>query len=603
MLNTNLKIDFNPKTQKLIAQVPFHLNDVIRAFPSRRFDPKTKKWTIPLVKSNVDYLTGLTISGIEFTSAAEQAIKDIETITAPPVHIPFARGWDFNGKKPFEHQWWMLDLAWNLKAAAWICEMGTGKTFAAAHLAMARFWSRQIDGVVVICPSTLRKTWEKELAKYIKLPYDFRIHQTKAGWYDEWCANADPNCLKILAVSGEGLGVSEQLYDSVCKFFIGRRVLAIADESSLFKNPKALRTNRAISLGAVSQYRMILNGTPIALGIHDLWAQYEFLDPNILGMGDYWAFKTRYVETGGYENKQIVGFKNVQELMDKVKPFSIEVRKKDVMKDLPEKVYKDIFIEATPEQRALFHQITKQGGVGHEGQAQIKVDNTLERMLRLRQVTGGYLPEMKPTGRTVVDKVSGEIIPEFETIIKPLAKNPKFDALMTFVEEHHATSKFIIFSTFVHEIEDMASRLGDKYGPRTVETYYGKTPMDKRSEIEDRYCRDPQMRFFIANPVAAGKGLTLISGENDVMVYYSGTNAFIDRSQSEDRAHRIGQKNSVVVCDLVVEKSVDEVIKASIEMKMDVDRYVRDQLAAGTDIIKVLSGEASWLNKPFGGAQ
>lgn len=115
--------------------------------------------------------------------------------------------------------------------------------------------------------------------------------------------------------------------------------------------------------------------------------------------------------------------------------------------------------------------------------------------------------------------------------------------------------------------------------------------MEDRSAIEDRYCNDPTLRFFIGNPSAAGLGLTLISGENDLMVYYSGTNAYIDRAQSEDRAHRIGQKNSVTIVDLIAERTVDEAIIASIREKMDIETYILQRIKAGVTLDDLLLGE------------
>jgi SNF2 family DNA or RNA helicase len=329
---------------------------------------------------------------------------------------------------------------------------------------------------------------------------------------------------------------------------------------------------------------MLLNGTPIALGIQDLWSQYEFLDPNIIGTGDYWAFKTRYVEMGGYENKQIVGYKNLEELMKLIVPYTIEVGK-DVL-NLPPKVMKPLYCEATAEQKKLFRLVIK-GTTGDPNEPIIKVDNTLEKMLRLRQIVGGYLPRTKFKKQVI----NGEEQDIAYTVIEPLKENPKLDLLLDLVDDHRLGSKFIIWTTFIHEIELIRDKLAEKYGPRSVECYYGGTAMEDRSAIEDRYCNDPTMRFFVGNPVAAGLGLTLISGESDIMVYYSGTNAYIDRAQSEDRAHRIGQKNSVVVADLVMEKTVDELIQASIATKMNIEEYVMNRVAQGIKLDDLLLGD------------
>jgi SWI/SNF-related matrix-associated actin-dependent regulator 1 of chromatin subfamily A len=162
---------------------------------------------------------------------------------------------------------------------------------------------------------------------------------------------------------------------------------------------------------------------------------------------------------------------------------------------------------------------------------------------------------------------------------------------MELVADNFIGTKFIIWSTFTHEIVAIAKALSEKYGTASVECYYGNTEMGRRSEIEDRYCNDSMLRFFVGNPSAAGLGLTLISGENDVMVYYSGTNAYIDRAQSEDRAHRIGQKNSVTIVDLIAERTIDEVIVESIREKMDIETYVLQKIKAGITLDSLLIGE------------
>lgn len=568
-MNNQVKVDYDPKTRRLKMTFPFYLADAARNFPARRFDPKSKTWRMPLTRGNIDYLDkSKHIVDYSLTEAAQVAIKDYAQLTSGPTYVPFPYHlYDFSqsatGFKPMDHQRRMLDKVWNLEAAAWFAKMGTGKTFAAVHLACARFKAGLINAVVIICPSTLRATWRKELAKYSTVDCDFRIHDTKASWYKAFCAERDPKVLQILAVSVEGLGVSASLYDSVCGFFIGREIMVINDESSRIKNPSALRTKRAIDLAVHARYKIILNGTPIAIGMEDLWSQYEFLDPNIIGSGDYWSFKTRYVTMGGYENKQIVGYQNVEELMTLIEPYTVEVGK-DVL-DLPPKVMKVRYVSATNEQKKLLKLIKK--GTNDENDPLIKVDNVLERVLRWRQVVGGWLPRQDP----ITEQVT----------LEPLKDNPKMDSFLELIADNFHGSKFIIWSPFVHEIEYIHDRLIEKYGPGSALKYYGKTDKAERSAVEDAYCNDPNMRFFVANPQTAGLGLTLISGMDDIMVYYSGTNAYIDRAQSEDRAHRIGQFRTVVVVDMVMEKTIDEVIIASIAEKMSVEEYIMNRLKAG----------------------
>lgn len=583
-MHSQLKVDYVEKTKKLAVTSGFHMADVLREFPSRRFDPKSKRWMLPLVAANIRHYESVRHKyDFVFTEPAKIALNNFEALSRGPVHIPFPiHVYKFPNLQPFEHQLGMLNDAWGLNCFAWFAEMGTGKTFTTIHYAIARFLAGEIDQVCIVSPSTLRRTWRKELVKYCHIRYDYRIHDPKDPGYERWLAEKPaPGTLRILGVSVEGLGVSENLWQSATRYLHTGRTLTVVDESSRIKNHKALRTQRCIEMGAESTYRGILNGTPIALGLHDLWAQYEFLDPNILGCGDYYAFKSRYVETGGYEGKQIIGYTHVDELMDLVKPYTTVVSKKVL--NLPEKIPKIRWVEPTAEQKKLFKIIVK--GAQHSTDPVIKVENTLERMLRLRQVVGGWLPEAHVT-RKVIDGLECDII---ETVLKPLKENPKLDALFEFIEDHKDGNKFIIWSTFVNEIEAIRDQLSERYGPGSVECYYGQTRMEERAGIEDRYCKDPTLRFFIGNPTAAGLGLTLISGESDVMVYYSGTSAFIDRSQSEDRAHRIGQRNSVVVMDFVMESSVDKLIQEAIERKMDISEFVKQRLADGASAIDLLN--------------
>jgi len=572
-LSNVVKVDYDAKSRRLKMTYPFFLADAARNFPSRRFDPKSKTWRMPLVRANINHLHETKhLFLYEFTEDSIVAIRDYADLMAGPKYQPFPYHlYDFSKSKtafaPMEHQRKMLDKAWNLPAIAWFAKMGTGKTFAAIHLACARFKAGLIDSIVIVCPSTLRATWRKELTKYATVEYDFRIHETKSKSLQEFYSDRSKNELKVLAVSVEGLGVSAALYDSVCGFFPHREVMVIMDESSRIKNPAAKRTERTIEFRAAAKYRIILNGTPIALGIQDLWSQYEFLDPNIIGSGDYWSFKTRYLTMGGYEGKQIVGVQNVEELMKLIEPYTVEVGK-DVL-DLPPKMPKTRYCAATTEQKALLRLI-KTGSIGDPNAPLIKVDNVLERVLRWRQVVGGWLPRQDP----LTEKVT----------LEPLADNPKMDLLFDTIEDNLVGSKFIIWSTFVHEIEYIANRLEEKYGKQSVEKYYGATEKEARSAIEDRYCNDTDLRFFIGNPATAGLGLTLVSTLNDILIYYSGTNAYIDRAQSEDRAHRIGQKNSVVVMDLVMEKTIDEQIIAANAEKMSVEEYIMYRLKNGAPL-------------------
>ena len=577
-ISNTIEVDYDPKNKRLLFKGAFYLLDVFRSFPSRRFDPKAKVWRVPLVKQNLVHFEN-TVKNRYNVSISEQAlaaIKDLESLTAKPVYLPYPVQYAERMKlPPLEHQWSMLDRGWNLRAYALFAAMGTGKTYTTIATAMGRFWDDQIDSLTIISPQTLHNTWRKEFAKYAPAG-SYAIHQVVSGRADLIDDHFDLHHgkLRVYLVSVEGLGISEKYYDTVCGVTLrGRSRMVVCDESSRIKNPDAKRTERTIKIASACQFTMLLNGTPIAKGIQDLYSQYEFLDPTIIGSGDYWAFKTRYVVMGGYENKQIVGYANVEELMELIQPYTLEVNK-SVLK-LPPKVYKQRFIEPTKEQRKIIDQIMA-GGVS-EADPFIKVQNTLERMLRIQQVVGGFRPVSNPD--------------TLETVLEPLSENPKIKDLMEFIDDHYLSSKFIIWARYIPEIELICARLRQKFGSEAVLAYYGGTSSADRAIAEDRYCNDPTCRFIVGNPAAAGLGLTFISGENDIMYYYSGTFAYIDRSQSEDRSHRIGQSNSVAIVDPIMVGTIDETIAAAHAEKKDIDEYVKEKMNQGYTAAQVMTGQ------------
>lgn len=566
-MNEAIQVDFDSKTVRLVMRGPIWLVDILRSFPSRRFMPKTKAWNMPLTRQNLNHwleLKNKRIVQFELTPAAIEAMLDFDKLTAPPTYPPFPMQW-FEKKrwKPLEHQGPMLDRGWGLKGYALIAAMGTGKTFVTVNMALARYKLAGLKYLGVISPATLHRTWEREFAKYgNENHFTIRRLKTKDPGFEYWM-RSEPEKLHILLIGVEGLGISEKYFQAAIPFFLADGPkMAVCDEASRIKNPKAKRTERAILLGQTANWTMFLNGTPIAKGIQDLWSQFEFLDTNIIGSGDYWAFKTRYVVMGGYENKQIVGYSNVDELMKLIQPYSLEVDK-SVLKLLP-KLPKTIYVEPTSTQRALFKRILTSIGEGPK----IKVQNVLERMLRLQQVIGGFEPQTDE--ETEITTTVG------------LEENPKLDALMGVIDDHGAGSKFIVWARYIPEIELIVDMLRKKLGAEAVVHYYGGTSSEDRAIAEDRYCNDPTCRVVVGNPAAAGLGLTFIGGEVDTMVYYSGTFAYIDRAQSEDRSHRIGQSNTVPIIDLVMEDSIDELIVEAIKEKMDLDTFVKKRIAEGT---------------------
>ena len=188
----------------------------------------------------------------------------------------------------------------------------------------------------------------------------------------------------------------------------------------------------------------------------------------------------------------------------------------------------------------------------------VSAPQVITQMLRLQQLLSGYL---KTDDGEMVDVAS-----------------QRLDAMMSCVEE--ISGKAIIWSRFRYDIVAIVATLTKVYGQESVVSYYGDTSDEDRQRAIQRF-QNGKARFFVANPATAGYGLTLT--EASTVIYYANDFNLETRIQSEDRCHRIGQKNPVTYIDLIAEGTIDEKIVKSL----------RDKIVIGA---KVLGEEArEWL--------
>jgi SNF2 family DNA or RNA helicase len=327
------------------------------------------------------------------------------------------------------------------------------------------------------------------------------------------------------------------------------------DESSRIKNADAKRTEECIRIGRQTAFRSILTGTPITQGPLDLYAQFEFLNTHIFGMGDYYSFRNRYAIMGGWENKEIIGYDNMDEMAATVKPFIFEASLKDMV-DLPPKIYqkRDVFV--SKEQRELLRDIAS--GHAQVDDIEIEIQNVLVKLLRMQQVVNGFYPEY------VRDPLTGKKVAHYHN----LRANPKLRELEAVLEEN--SYQAIIWAKYHKDLENIIPILKDK----TVQ-FHGRVPHEQRQDIVNKF-QNGDAKYFVGNPAAGGLGLTLTAAR--LMVYYSNSFSLEERLQSEERAHRIGQEHPVTYVDLVMKGTVDELSQEAIKTKTEIADLVRNKI-------------------------
>ena len=240
----------------------------------------------------------------------------------------------------------------------------------------------------------------------------------------------------------------------------------------------------------------------------------------------------------------VSGFKHLDELSEKLKPFSYRVLKEDCL-DLPDKIYMKRVISLTNEQQKVYKQM-KEEALAILNHKTVTTVNALTQLMRLQQITCGHF--------VADDGTTQEI------------KNNRLNELMDILDE--VEGKAIIWVHWQKDVQIIKKALIKEYGPGSVVDYYGLTPQDQRQKNRDAFQNDSKVRYFVGTAQTGGYGITLTAA--NTVIYYSNGYDLEKRIQSEDRAHRIGQHKPVTYVDILAEETVDEKIVKSLRKKINI---------------------------------
>ena len=456
--------------------------------------------------------------------------------------------------KPYAHQITALEKSWNRSTYAYFMEMGTGKTKVLIDNVAMLYDKGKIDGALVIAPKGVVGTWYNNeipihLPNHIEsVPVLWQANITKGQSKKLGTLFKTGEELHILIMNVEAFSTQKGV-DFARKFLSSHNTLMAIDESTTIKNPKAIRTKNILKLSEMAKYRRIMTGSPVTKNPLDLFSQCYFLDPFHLDHESYYSFRMRYAimktaNIAGRKIQLVSGFRNLGELSQKLQPFSYRVLKIDCL-DLPEKIYMKRQIKLTPDQRKVYEQMKKEALAVLNGK-KVTTVNALTQLMRLHQITCGHF--------TSDDGMTQPI------------KNNRIDELMDVLEE--TEGKAIIWAHYQYDITNIIKEIVKVHGPGSVVDYYGLTPQSERQDNIKKFQNDDKCRFIVGTPQTGGYGITLTAA--NTVVYYSNGYDLEKRLQSEDRAHRIGQKRSVTYVDLICEETVDEKIVKALRKKINI---------------------------------
>ena len=460
---------------------------------------------------------------------------------------------NFNYKtKPYAHQEEALQRSHDKKNFAYFMEMGCGKSKVLIDNIYWLCQNRLIDTAIIVAPKGVYMNWKNnEIPIHLPDDIDADIYLWKASStknekkkLSEGVTKRDK--FRILLMNVESF-VTKKAPVFLESFTHRSEFLLAIDESTTIKNVKAKRTKAIMKFGETAKYKRILTGSPITQSPLDLYSQCAFLSKSLLGYDSYWSFQGRFAiikqqRMGSMSFNQVVGYKNLEELTQKLKFFAHRTTKKEAL-DLPDKIYTTRQVDLTSTQIDQYISMKKTSVIYLEDGNMVSAPEVMTRLLRLQQLLCGYL--VNDDGETI-----------------ELANN-RIKVMMEVIEE--MDGKVIIWSRFRYDIKKIKNELAKAYGSGSVVTYYGDTSQEDRDSAIHNFQTNPETRFFVSNAQTGGRGITLTAASN--VIYYSNDFNLESRKQSEDRCHRIGQHKPVLYVDLVCPNTVDVHIVKSLLQK------------------------------------
>lgn len=433
-------------------------------------------------------------------------------------------------------------------------EMGCGKTLTAIAIMGALYCQHKITRVLVVAPSSVCSVWPHDLAAFAAFPYEVRVllGEKKQRLEALHSLTDYPNTANrlLVAVINYEATHREGIFEALDGYAAD---LIICDESQRIKNPRAAQSRAVQMLGDRAACRLILSGTPVQNSVIDLYSQYRFLDPGVFG-ANFYAFRNRYCQMGGYGGHEVVGFQQMDELVRKEHSIALRVTKAECL-DLPGQTFVRRYVQLEPAARRLYAQIARASCAELENGEHVTASIVLTKLLRLMQLTGGFV------------QADGGDRP------RP-AGSAKLDALADILEDYvqEAGQKLVVFARFRPEIAAICQLLeqrGIRYG-----RIDGEVPMDQRGAIVETFQQDPGVKVFVAQIQTAGLGITLHAAS--AAVFYSLDFNYANYAQALARIHRIGQAQPVTYIHLLAEHTVDDQVLDALERKEDLARTIVD---------------------------
>lgn len=495
-----------------------------------------------------------------FPQLALSVPQQSEPLPAPGVIVPAFR------MQPRDYQLECFERFRDAEKFALFSDPGTGKTKTMLDIVSWRWHRGMLTGVLVFSsPKGVHAQWIEE---QVPLHVWENVPILAAYWNGRkapaWVEHAASD-LRIFSTNIDSLN-SNKTYEVLERFCHAHKgkLMIIVDESDSIKSWSAKRSKRLrqLAFNAQCRQRAIMTGTPIAKDLTDEWSQFYFLDPNIIGHKYKTSFMAQFCIMGGFENRHVVGTRNLDHFKQLTAPFIFRATKEQL--HLPEKVYDTIQFDLTERQERMIKDLrdTCIAVLDSEQDQRVLASTAATAILRMQQISCGFARH--------TDGMTTQSAP---------LDNPRFTTLIDLLHQLQ-DRKVVIWCRFQYDVELIASGLSG-----TAVKFYGPMSDRDRRDSKEMFCNMQSIQYLVATPDAAGRGLDGLQKVCSHAIYYSNSFNAISRWQSEDRIHRIGQTLTASYFDLIARGSPDRAILKNLRAKKDLSKLVLD------DMRKIIEGK------------
>lgn len=441
------------------------------------------------------------------------------------------------------------------QGTALLMEMGTGKTITSIAITGVLYLTGNIRRVLVVAPLSILGVWDEEFAKFAEFDYSLEVLSGNGAKKADALRYMNGSPLQIAVVNYESAWRLEK------EITAWKPDLVIADEGHKIKTHNISASKAMHRIGAKVSYRLLLTGTVITNKALDVFSQYKYLNPGIFG-NSFYTFRNRYFDMTGYGSHTPVLKRTMeQELMKRLHCIAFRATKAECL-DLPGITDIVRHVELEPAAARVYRDLVKDS-FAELGQSEVTVTNILTRLLRLLQLTGGFIGDDEGN---IPQQISAAKMAALEDIVDEVLQEGK---------------KLVIIARFVPEINAINKML-EKRG---IDYACIKGGVKDREAQVAAFQNDHYTQVFVGQIATAGMGITLTAAST--MVFYSEDYSMSNFEQAKARIHRVGQKENCTYIYLVAKGTVDEKVLEALRSKADLARSLVDDYRRGLNPFSV----------------